>query len=250
MRSEALAALQAGIRESPEIKMHNHLALMITLFEVSTSQNRPFSGSKHMRQVVGFAGLFLVLTFPAFSQVVPSASGSSGPPLAVGAGFSVYNTDWASHYMEGGSLWVDWSFTGGPSLLHGFGLEAEARDISLGRGTHSGVPANFRLDTAGGGVMYTWHHFHNLKPYAKFLLEYGGIDWDNPNPNFKHETRSVLAPGGGVEYRLFRSISLRGDYEYQSWPDIAIYRPNSTHILDPQGFTIGAMYDFRHRNSF
>jgi hypothetical protein len=43
---------------------------------------------------------------------------------------------------------------------------------------------------------------------------------------------------------------LRGDYEYQSWPDIAIYRPNSTHILDPQGFTIGAMYDFRHRNSF
>jgi opacity protein-like surface antigen len=231
--------------------MHNILALMITLLEVSTSQNSPFSGSKHMRQVVGFAGLFLVLAFPAFSQVVPSASGSSGPPLSVGAGLSVYNTDWSDRYMEGGAVWVDWSFTGGPAFLHGFGLEAEARDISLGRGgASSGVPANFRLDTAGGGLMYTWHHFHNLKPYAKFLVDYGGIDWDNPVPTYKHETRSVMAPGGGVEYQIFRSISLRGDYEYQFWPDIDLSRPNSTHVLDPQGFTIGAMYNFRRRNSF
>jgi len=185
-----------------------------------------------------------------FSQVVPSAEGSSGPPLAIGAGLSVYNTDWSGRYMEGGALWVDWSVTG-PSILHGFGLEAEARDISLGRGgASSGVPSNFRLDTAGGGIIYKWHHFHNLKPYVKFLESYGGIDWDNPDPKFKHETRAVPAVGGGVEYRVFRSIWLRGDYEYQFWPAIDILRPNSTHILTPQGFTIGALYDFRHHDIY
>jgi opacity protein-like surface antigen len=147
--------------------------------------------------------------------------------------------------MEGGALWIDYSFTG-PAILHGFGIEAEARDISLGRGP--GVPSNFRLDTAGGGVIYTWRHFNNLKPYVKFLDSYGGIDWDNPVPNFKHETRSVPAVGGGIEYRVFRSIWVRGDYEYQFWPDIDISRPNSTHVLNPQGFTIGAMYDFRHHD--
>jgi len=239
---------QAEIRESSEIKVHNPLDLMLTLFEVSTSQNQPILGSKHMRLMKAISGLFLVLAYPVFSQVVPSASGSSGPPLAIGAGLSVFNTDWDSRYMEGGTLWVDWSFTGGPSLLHGFGLEAEARDISLGRGT--GLPTNFRLDTAGGGVIYTWHHFHNLKPYVKFVMDFGGIDWNNPDPNFKHETRAITAPGGGVEYRVFRSIWLRGDYEYQSWPDIAVFRPNSSHILNPQGFTVGAMYDFRHHNTF
>jgi opacity protein-like surface antigen len=201
-----------------------------------------------MRQILGIAGLFLTLTFPVLSQVVPSAEGSSGPPLAIGAGLSVYNTDWSGRYMEGGALWVDWSFTG-PPILRGFGLEAEARDISLGRGTH-GVPPNFRLDTAGGGVIYTWRHFHNLKPYAKVEDNYGGIDWNNPVPNYKHETRAVLALGGGLQYRVFRSIWVRGDYEYQFWPDIDLSRPNSTHVLDPQGFTIGAMYDFRHHNNY
>jgi opacity protein-like surface antigen len=199
-----------------------------------------------MRLRLVIAGLFLTVTFPLFSQVVPAATGSGGLPLSIGAGYALYNTDWGNSYMGGGALWIDWDLSRF-SILRGFGIEAEARDISLNR--PNTVPSNFRLDTAGGGFTYHLNHFRNLKPYAKFEVDYGSIDWNNPDPRFKHETRNVLAPGGGLDYRILRSVWLRADYEYQSWPDIDKLRPNSSHILDPNGLTIGALYDFRRRDT-
>ncbi len=191
--------------------------------------------------------LLLSVVPTAFSQVTPAARENS-LPLVVGAGASSYNVDWNHSRMEGGTLWVDWNFSRAPSFLHGIGIEAEARDISLG--SSSSREKNFRLDTVGGGVIYTWHHFRNFRPYGKFLMSLGGIDWNNPNPKFKHETRTVTAPGLGLEFRAFRNVWVRADYEYQFWPDIAQWMPNSTHVLDPQGFTVGAMYNFSHHRHY
>lgn len=190
--------------------------------------------------------LLLAVAFPLFSQVRPSAT-ESGFPLVVGVGFSDYNVDWGHGRMEGGALWIDWTPRHIPRILRGVGIEVEARDISIGHS--SSQPANFRLDTAGGGVIYAWQHFHNFHPYAKYLVSFGGIDWNNPNPQFDHETRTVTAPGLGLEYKVFRNVWVRADYEYQFWPGIAIYLPGK-HVLDPQGFTVGASYDFRHIHSY
>jgi opacity protein-like surface antigen len=179
---------------------------------------------------------FVAASLPLFSQVVPSAM-EGGLPLDVGVGFSNYDVDWGHSRMDGATLWVDYTVKRVPSLLYGIGLEVEARDISL---NHGDKPANFRQDTAGGGVTYAWPHFRNFHPYGKFLLGYGSIDFANiPNlPNYKHDSRTVYATGGGLKYRFFRHIWVRADYEYQIWPDLL------GHTGDPQGFTVGSSYDF------
>jgi len=102
------------------------------------------------------------------------------------------------------------------------------------------------LDTAGGGIIYANRHFHNFHPYGKYLISFGGIDWNNPNPHFRHETRTVTAPGLGVDLRVYRAVWIRADYEYQFWPDIAKFMPG-THVLNPQGFRLGVVYDFGRR---
>jgi opacity protein-like surface antigen len=183
------------------------------------------------------AAIFVAaISLPLLSQTAPSAT-EVGLPLAVGAGFSNYDVDWGHGRMDGTTLWMDYMLKPVPSLLHGIGIEAEARDISLNRGNQ---PSNFRLDTAGGGVIYKWPHYRNFHPYGKFIVNYGSIDFSGiPNfPNYKHDSRTIYAVGGGLEYRAFRHIWVRADYEYQAWPNLL------SNTLDPQGFTAGAAYDF------
>lgn len=189
-----------------------------------------------LRVSLSLATLFFVAAFPAFSQVAPAASGG-GLPLVVGAGFSDFYTDW-NRRITGPTLWVNWNFYSGPRLLHGFGIEAEGRDLNYGR---TGSDAKLRQDTIAGGPIYTWRHYHNFHPYGKFLMGYGSIDFNINAPHYSHDSRTVFAPGGGVEYRVSRNVWVRGDYEYQFWTDFFNH-----HALNPNGLTVGVSYDFRH----
>ena len=171
---------------------------------------------------------------PAFSQVAPEAI-EGNRPFSVGAGVSNFNVDWGKTRMYGGTFWADWR-PPLPLFLNGLGLEIEARDISLDRS--STVPSNFRQDTAGGGPIYTWRHYRNFRPYGKGLLEFGSFDFRSTNPNYSHDTRTLVAAGPGVEFRTYGHLRVRAEYEYQIWGHILGKRP------DPQGFTLGAMYDF------
>jgi opacity protein-like surface antigen len=171
---------------------------------------------------------------PAFSQVAPEAI-EGNRPFSVGAGVSNFNVDWGKTRMYGGTFWADWR-PPLPLFLNGLGLEIEARDISLDRS--STVPSNFRQDTAGGGPIYTWRHYRNFRPYGKGLLEFGSFDFRSTNPNYSHDTRTLVAAGPGVEFRTYGHLWVRAEYEYQIWGHILGKRP------DPQGFTLGAMYDF------
>jgi opacity protein-like surface antigen len=139
--------------------------------------------------------------------------------------------------MDAPTVWIDWNYYGNRSLLQGFGVEVEGRDLNYGRTAN--VPT-LRMDTAGGGAIYSWRHYRNFHPYAKFLVEYGSIDFNLGVPGYTHDTRTVEVPGGGAEYHLWRNIWARGDYEYEFWPDFV-----RGHALNPNGFTIGASYDFR-----
>jgi hypothetical protein len=178
-------------------------------------------------------------TFPLFSQVVPAASEHGRMPIALGIGESDFSIDWGTgRRMQGTVAWIDW--TGIPHLpkaLRGLGLDAEGRDINSGLPT--GVP-RMRQDTGLGGLSYTVRNFSKVQPYAKYLMGMGSIDF-GPLPNapksYTHDTRVVYAPGAGMEFQAFRSLWVRGDYEYQFWPHL--FGP---HSLNPNGFTIGAMY--------
>lgn len=175
---------------------------------------------------------------PALSQAAPSYE-AHGLPLAIGVGPSNYNVDWGQGRMNGGTVWADWYPGIVPARLHGLGLEFEVRDISLSRNLPS--QKNVRQDTAGGGPIYTWHHFQNFQPYAKLIIGYGSYGFTSSSPIYSHDTRGFYAPGGGAEYRFFGPLWARVDYEYETMqPLIGV-----TH--HPQGFTFGVSYSFKPR---
>jgi len=199
----------------------------------------------HLASRLTLAAVFAILSIPAFSQVVPAAS-EGGLPLIVGGGFSNFDLDYGkdngnTRRMEGGTIWANWTLYNAPSLLRGIGIEIEGRDINYGR---PATLPKMRQDVGEGGVIYPWRHYRNFKPYGKFLIGMGSIDFPSNNPKYTHDTRAVYSPGGGLEYRVWRNVWVRADYEYEFW--LHLFGPNA---LNPNGYTIGASYDFRRFHS-
>jgi opacity protein-like surface antigen len=199
------------------------------------------------------AALLVCTAVTTYSQTVHDAT-QGKYPLAVGAGFSGYNPDYGHGHLLGGTLWIDYTLPHMPHLLKGIGLEAEAHDLNYGRSTlppaQSLQPADLREDVALGGVIYSWPRYRNFRPYGKFMMGYGNTDEETLVTPFVrwHDSRTVTVMGGGVDYRVFRNIWVRADYEYQFWPD---FYKNTTPagVLNPQGFTLGAMYHFGYPGS-
>jgi opacity protein-like surface antigen len=186
------------------------------------------------------AGLFLSVALPALPQAAPSAT-EGGIPISVGFAYSNYYTDY-SRYESGPTVWVDWNYFGSHRTFQGLGVEIEGRDLAFDR---TGDNANLREQTGEGGLIYHWRHFDKIEPYGKFLAGLGGIYFSNrPGDLYTHDTRTVLAPGGGVEYRIWRNVRIRGDYEYQLWLDFL-----NGNAMNPEGVTVGVSYDFSRMHS-
>ncbi|MGO8760256.1 MAG: outer membrane beta-barrel protein [Terracidiphilus sp.] len=174
---------------------------------------------------------------PAFSQVAASYKAKSAP-WSIGVGPSSYDVDWGHGRMLGGTIWADWYPAQLQHLVRGLGVELEARDISLDRNLPT--QTNMRQDTAGGGPIFSWHVSNRFRPYVKGLIEDGSVDF-YPLPGYAHDTRLLVASGGGFEYRFFGPLKARADYEYQTWIGTLL-----GNTLNPQGFTVGVAYDLSH----
>jgi opacity protein-like surface antigen len=72
-------------------------------------------------------------------------------------------------------------------------------------------------------------------PYAKLMYGRGVYNFHNSVANVAYNMYTV---GGGFDYELFRSINLRGDYEYQTWMSFPI------SDLHPSVVTVGVAYHF------
>ena len=179
----------------------------------------------------------------ATAQTAPSALGPYHDPypITLGGGLSNFNVDWDKSRMQGITLWAEWRFTFLPAAMAGLGLEAEGRNIDYNRPVT--VPANFRERTLLFGPMYTMGQFRHVQPYFKVLEGMGNIDTYAPAhgkvPATTHDSQVVGAPGLGLKLRLTSHIWARIEYEYQAWPNAF------GKTLDPQGFTVGAGYEFR-----
>jgi hypothetical protein len=199
----------------------------------------------------------LVVSATANSQSVPAATeGRTSQTLMLGVGFSDYDTDWTyglfsrtvaksgplngtAVRMEGVSVWLDWKPTELPTRLRGLGIEVEGRDVNFGK--PSTLP-RLRQDTGLGGLIYSHPIHRTFHPYVKYLAGIGSIDFpDLRFPNYTHDTRTLTAPGGGLEYSLGRGLTVRGDYEYQFWPKFL----GTQLTLDPNGYTVGVSYSIR-----
>jgi hypothetical protein len=82
--------------------------------------------------------------------------------------------------------------------------------------------ANTHSTTYLGGPRYTFHVLGSglrFRPYAKCLVGVG--DFNFPY-NYGHGSYFVVAPGGGVDYRLTYRLRIRvADFEYQYWPQFS-----------------------------
>jgi opacity protein-like surface antigen len=196
---------------------------------------------------LALALLFACAAYPIHAQSAPAAT-EEQLPWAVGVGLSGYNPDFGHGHLLGGTLWISYTPNRVPSILRGIGVEIEARDLNYGRS--STQPANLRMDTVEGGLIYTWPHFRNFRPYAKFSGGYGNADDGVTATHRNHDSRTISSGGGGVEYRLFPKVWMRVDYEYQRWPNFFKHPATATvparpsGLLNPQGFTVGAVYHF------
>ena len=204
-----------------------------------------------MRSKLVLAALITLSSLPAISQVAPAAK-VSGLPLGVGGGISDYDTDYyrpnISYWngrMIGVSAWADYS------LFHGLGIEAE------GNITFAGQPPTYAPDgetiygtlkeeTIQAGIIYKYHPVLHVRPFAKALGGVGRIDFPSVNPFYTQENSGLYSIGGGIEYKAWRNVYLRGQYEYQWWNDFR----SGSQSLNPNGFSIGATYYLRgvHRH--
>jgi hypothetical protein len=120
-------------------------------------------------------------------------------------------------------------------VLNGLGIELEWRSIFFN--IPSEIPGH-RMDTGLGGPYYQWRKYERIRPYGKYMFGFGSLDFPN-GTNYTHDTRTIYAPGAGVDILIWRGVQARVDYEYQFWPNL--FGPNS---LTPNGFSFGAEYDF------
>jgi opacity protein-like surface antigen len=196
---------------------------------------------------LSLAALFVAAAFPVLSQVAPSST-EKYLPLEIGGGVAGFDTHYASNNptwsypqfsgrLFGPTVWADWYIGRVPRVLHGIGIEVEGRHLDYAR---SSSDPRLREDTGAGGIIYTWRHYQNFHPFGKALGGFGSIDFDIGDPYYHHDTRTFYAPGGGIEYRVWDDVWARGEYERQFWTGFG------SGTLEPQGFTLGVVYDFRH----
>lgn len=182
-----------------------------------------------MRFKLMLVALFLPL-MAAQAQVSPSVSGSR-TILTVGGGFSDFNPDFGKNWVYGATVWSDWT------ILHGLGIEGEARTLPWNGVKFPPYPTQLRLDSIEGGPRYQFRRYRNFQPEVKVLFGLGSIDFPTHSAGpIHHNTYGMAEVGGGVDYRLTRRISLRGEYDYERWPNFA------SNGLTPDGFTVGASY--------
>lgn len=143
----------------------------------------------------------------------------------------------------GMTAWADAGLPFNASWLRPLSLEAQFSTI------FAGGPASqqgIKETTVGGGAVYTWRHWQNFRPYAKYIFSYGIVSFHPAllptGVTYSHDSRATNGLGGGIEFRLTHRIWLRAEYERQFWGSVA-----GSTSLQPQAVTIGAMYSLRGR---
>ena len=159
-------------------------------------------------------------------------------PFTVGVGFSNFSDDWGTQNprQDGITMWVDWRLPAMPRLLNGLGIEFEGRDLNYAIPSY--LPGH-RMDTAQGGPLYQHRRNGRIRPDAKYVMGIGSIDFPSPGPPTLTTRGAVFEPGAGADVRFFSRFSARAEYDYQFWH--AIFGP---HDLNPNGVTVGVVYDF------
>jgi len=163
------------------------------------------------------------LALSAYGQVEPSAAAHQFTVTAGGLG-SMFQPDYAGNGIA----------QAGPDRLYGVGAYVDVKFNrwvqveSEGRWLRYNEYLGINEDNYLIGPKVPIHTFKGLTPYGKFLVGIG-------SGSFLTGHSTVLAYGGGVDYRLSKRFTLRAfDFEYQQWL--------VTPTLYPYGGSVGIGY--------
>jgi len=189
-----------------------------------------FNRLPELRFVCWMVAMAAVLTVSAVqAQVVPSAT-ESGHALWVGGELSNIHAGFpyeSNQRLSGIGAFADYHFTG-----H-IGLEAEARFLRF-NSFHGETEDNYLA-----GPRYMARNFGKLQPNAQCLVGIGRIQYPFSIGSGRY---LALAPGAGANYRISRRWSLRGEYEYQIWPNSPNITGEPKHDITPNGFHVGIAF--------
>jgi hypothetical protein len=188
--------------------------------------------------------LFLLLAAAASTaraQVVPSAF-AKGISVAGGGEVSGFQPDYTgtglpahaplSGYMAGIGTFVDVKVT--PWVQ----FEGEARWMRFNKPDNGIYEDNYLV---GPRLPIYRLHFWHATPYAKVLIGYGKLNFEDNNGYGRY---TALAYGGGLDIKLTKRINLRApDFEYQQWLNWTEGTGKDYNLL-PYGVSIGASYRF------
>lgn len=142
----------------------------------------------------------------AHAQSPESATGGEAL-LSAGGTISANRLEYGQHWLGGAGVFVDANIS--PRL----GIEGEANWAFLHQQSDvhtSTLLVGPRYQFGGRGSDY------RFRPYAKFLIGNGHFNFPY---NLGYGNYFVMAPGGGVDYRLNSRLRLRlADFEWQYWP--------------------------------
>jgi hypothetical protein len=166
--------------------------------------------------VAAFPAILLAVCFgsacTASGQAAPSVN-TGHLTISAGATASGYYLQYGERKMLGISGFID------ADKRRHLGFEGEARWLVF-RQTD-----NVHATTYSIGPRY-YMTIGRFQPYAKGLVGLGEFNFPY---NDAHGSYLVLAPGGGIDYRLNRRIRLRfADFEYQYWPQF-VYNPMTSY---------------------
>jgi hypothetical protein len=183
--------------------------------------------------------LFFLIAAVALStsaQVVPSAF-ARGISITAGGEFSAFQPDYAgfgipqasSSPLYGIGTYVDVKFT--PWVQ----IEAEGRWLRFNQ--VAGIYEDNYL--IGPRLPIYKLHFWHATPYAKVLVGYGKLNFEDNNGWGRY---TAIAYGGGLDIKLTKRINARlPDFEYQQWPNWS-EGSLQTYTLFPYGLSVGVSY--------
>jgi len=168
--------------------------------------------------------LSLFLAYQAGAQVAPAVNYTRFN-LKVGGEFSAFKPDFGAQSLYGIGVYADLD------MPRWAGLEIEGRTLQFNKYANK-----LRMDAISGAGRFFMTH-GRFVPYGKGGGGFGSIDFPNKvTVTYIHDTFAFYTVGAGVDYKLTHRISLRGEYEYQFWPDFL------RKGLNPHGVNIGAAY--------
>jgi opacity protein-like surface antigen len=178
-----------------------------------------------IQKLIAAAALALL---PAIAAAQASPAIRIPPSLTAGGYYSNFTPDYTPNRLGGMGIFVDLNL-----FLHGkLGAEGEARWLRFNQ-----LQGSYQ-DNYLAGPRYS-RRYGKFVPYVKFMMGAGEFEFPN---NQGHGGYFAYAPGGGLDYRLTRHLTIRAiDYEYQRWPS-APGGGLPTNGMTPNGFSFGLGY--------